>query len=93
MIYTPRSEDTNHTCTKIMFRGFEISIAMDDRCLGGNRPLTRSVLAVFKGDKDVTYRFRGVSNNATENGILDCKAEDLYKVMQAIAEIQPTPVV
>ena len=49
MIFTPRSSDTNHTCTKINFRGFEISIAMDDRCLGGDRPLTRSSLAVHKG--------------------------------------------
>ena len=46
MIFTPRSSDTGHTETKIEFRGYEISIGMDDRSRGGNAPLTRSSLMV-----------------------------------------------
>ncbi len=86
MIYTPRSGNTDHTCTKINFRGFEISIAMDDRSLGGNRPLTRTTLAVFKDENDVTAELPGITN-VTEYGIRECDAEDLYKVMQAIAAL------
>lgn len=90
MIYTPRSSDTNHTCTKINFRGFEISIAMDDRCLGGNRPLTRSSLVVYKGDQEVTSHFAGLHN--TDNGaILEVEGETLFEVMQAIAKETPAP--
>ena len=91
MIYTPRSSDTNHTCTKINFRGFEISIAMDDRCLGGDRPLTRSSLAVYKDGQEVTYKFAGRHN--TDNGaILDVESETLFEVMQAIAAAAPQEV-
>lgn len=85
MIYTPYN-GTDHTCTKINFRGFEISIAMDDRSLGGRRPLTRSTLIVYKDGKDVTAELPGITNVFPE-GIRDCEAEDLFKVMQAIASL------
>ena len=85
MIYTPFN-GTDHTCTKINFRGFEISIAMDDRSLGGGQPLTRTTLIVYKDGKDVTAELPGITNVDLE-GIRDCDAEDLYKVMQAIANM------
>ncbi|OHA87749.1 MAG: hypothetical protein A3A96_02035 [Candidatus Zambryskibacteria bacterium RIFCSPLOWO2_01_FULL_39_39] len=89
MIYTPRSSDTNHTCTKINFRGFEISIAMDDCGLRGNKPLTRSSIAVFnKNEANVTDIIARETNLKLDHGeILNCDAEDLYKVMQAIVNL------
>ncbi len=66
-----------------MFRGFEISIAMDDRCLGGDRPLTRSSLVVYKDRQEVTHKFAGL-HNATDGAILDVEGETLFEVMQAI---------
>ena len=48
--------------------------------------VTRTTLAVFKGDKDVTAELPGITN-VTEDGIRDCDAEDLYKVMQSIASL------
>lgn len=53
MIYTPGiaikeiRKGCNQTCTKIMFGGFEISIAMDDSC-GAMENLSRSDIQVYK---------------------------------------------
>jgi hypothetical protein len=65
MIYTPRSmidainrEDKNGTlinpqvCTKIEFRGYEISIAMDSSIGPGD--LRRSDIRIYKDNEDVT---------------------------------------
>ena len=84
MIYAPRSSDTNHTCTKIQFHDFEISIALDDRSIGGTYPLTRCGLAVYKDGKSVTEKFAG--SHKVENGeILEPEGMVLFEIMQAIA--------
>ena len=88
MIYAPRSSDTNHTCTKINFRGFEISIAMDDRCLSGSRCLTRSSLAVYRGVENVTHQVAG-RHNLVDGEILFCDGETLFEIMQAIVKQDP----
>lgn len=45
------------TCTKIMFHGYDISMAFDNSCGGMGRRLGRSYLKVFLGEKDVTSKF------------------------------------
>lgn len=43
-----------NVCTKIEYKGFEISIASDSSCKENERILTRTDLRVYKDDIDVT---------------------------------------
>lgn len=85
MIYADRPQSPNQVNHRIRFRGFEISIASDDRSRGGNAPLSRSSLVVFKGDQEVTYKFAG-RHNTTNGAIEEVDGEALFEVMKAIAE-------
>lgn len=85
MIYADRPESPNQVTHRISFRGFEISIASDDRSRGGNAPLSRSSIVVFRGDQEVTYKFAG-RHNTTNGAIEEVDGETLFEVMKAIAE-------
>lgn len=62
------------TCFKVMFRGYEISVAVDDSC-GAFDSMHRSNIAVFVGETDVTETFGGPWSGA----------EGLYEAMVAVA--------
>lgn len=47
---------TGHACTRIPYKGYEISIAMDDSC-GTFDHYYRSSIAVYLGEKYVTEQF------------------------------------
>ncbi len=85
-IYGVRSNDPGRANTKVEFKGYEISIAMDDGHRG--RQLTRASIAVFKGDRDVTAEL-GLEK-VTADGLIDPTGEDLFKIMQAIDQLEPT---
>jgi arabinogalactan endo-1,4-beta-galactosidase len=70
----------------IPFRGYEISIALDDSHRGQN--LTRATLAVFRNDEDVTADFSSIGN-FTLDGMIYPTGEELFKLMQAVAEKSP----
>lgn len=84
MIYADRPQSPNQVNHRVQFRGFEISIASDDRSRGGNAPLSRSSLVVFKGDQEVTYKFAG-RHNTSNGAIEEVDGEALFEVMKAIA--------
>jgi hypothetical protein len=79
-IYGVRTNDPSRNVVKIEFKGFEISIAMDDGLRG--RDLTRAMISVYKDDNDVTASL-GLEK-VTEDGLIDPTGEDLFKIMQAI---------
>ena len=58
-IYGIKWSRTNMACTKIVYKGYEISLAMDDSC--GARPhLSRTALSVFDkndGENNITKIF------------------------------------
>lgn len=63
-IWSPKIENSMHqACCKIPYKGYEISIAMDDSC-GVFDTLRRSDIRVFRDydGKDVTENFYGSSN-------------------------------
>lgn len=72
------------TCTKIEFRGYEISISMDNSCAEPNtRDLSRTEVCIFdkrlgeaSRETDVTEEFGGPWHDA----------EGLYEAMTAIAK-------
>lgn len=87
MIYTPMSvvrgmrRGDNLACTKIIYKGFEISIAMDDSC-GRMSDLTRAdirVSAITAGNKlvDVTKTLMGTE-------CIRADGEMLHSVFDAI---------
>jgi hypothetical protein len=76
MIYGIKSLNQGHANTKIRFRGYEISIAMDDSC-GKLRQLSRTEIAVFRDDKEVSSEFRHASGDA----------ENLFLLMKSIDEL------
>ena len=49
-------DESGHACTKIVLKGYEISIAMDDSC-GCLNKYGRVDVKVFKNDEDVTKQF------------------------------------
>ena len=83
-IYGFRSNDPGKANTKIEFKGYEISIAMDDGHRG--RHLTRASIAVFKGDRDVTGEL-GLEK-VTADGLIDPTGEDIFKIMRKIDELE-----
>ena len=50
------NDDSGHACTKILFKGYEISLVMDDSC-GCLNHYGRVDVRVFKNDEDVTKEF------------------------------------
>ena len=89
-IYAMRSKSVSQANTKIEHKGFEISIAFDDRHRGGH--LTRASIIVYKGDEDVTRKVGAniEERRVTEEGIIDPKGEDLVEIMRAIDALEPT---
>lgn len=53
-------------CTKIPYKGYEISISMDDSC-GAMASYSRSSIAVFRGADNVSHLFHGRENATAEN--------------------------
>lgn len=84
-IYGFRSNDPGRANTKIEFKGYEISIAMDDGHRG--RHLTRASIVVYKGGRDVTAEL-GLKK-VTADGLIDPTGDDLFKIMQAIDQLEP----
>lgn len=95
MIYTPRSpiemmllEDQQtgrvrnaQVCTKILYKGHEISIAMDSSL--GLGDLTRSDIRVFSEDsQDITAHFL-----ESDESMLYGDAETLLRVMKKIEQL------
>lgn len=79
MIYSVRPYPTvSHVNTKIMFHGYEISVASDDSC-GTMDHLKRTDIRIFKGDEDVTGQF-------ADSSTVLWSAEDLFEVMKKIVE-------
>ena len=68
-------------CTKIEFKGYEISIAMDSSLQFG-RDLVRSDIRVFKDDKEVSQFFYDEGCN-----MIYGTAEELFRVMKQIESI------
>lgn len=69
------------TCTKIEFRGYEISVAMDSSlCFG--RDLRRTDIRVFKDDKDVSDQFLD-----TDCNMIYGSGEELFRVMERIRNL------
>jgi DNA-directed RNA polymerase subunit RPC12/RpoP len=82
MIYGVKANITNnHANTKIVFHGYEISIAMDDSC-GRMNKLGRTDIRVYKDDVDVSWQF-----NDGDSYIYGT-AENLFSIMQKIALLQ-----
>lgn len=65
-------------CTKVEFRGYEISIAMDSSLQYG-RDLSRTDIRVYKDDKDVSEKFLDEGCN-----MIYGTAEELFRVMKMI---------
>lgn len=89
MIYAMRPRGNEQVCTRIEFRGFEISIAMD-AFHAGSPALMRRTLAVYYNDRDVTANFypsEGV--RMTLDGVVDCTGDDLFDIMKQIVEATP----
>jgi hypothetical protein len=84
VIYTPRlcfpKEEFPRTCTKILFMGYEISIAMDASCGPGD--LSRADIRVYLDDVDVTCKF-WVDNETMLVG----NGDVLFRVMQKIVQL------
>jgi hypothetical protein len=79
------SSTSKSVCFKILFRGFEISVACDDSC-GALSQLSRTEVRVFRegpGGEDVTDSFFGPFENTGLSG------EDLFKLMGRIAKSSP----
>ncbi len=87
MIYGFRSRNLYNANTRIEFKGYEISIAMDDGNRGGH--LTRTSIIVYKDERDVTATL-GL-DKVSDEGIIHPTGEDLLKVMQAIERLEHVP--
>lgn len=74
-------------CTKILFHGYEISIAMDDSC-GMAIDLIRSSIRVYHNNLDVTDRFV-VSNHQHNSNYIDGTGDNLYFIMNQILNNPP----
>lgn len=94
MIYTPRAAidlleyqfqnpypapGNKSTCTKVMFHGYEISIAMDSS--HGPGDLSRSDIRVYRDNRDVSEDF-----HAPDCNMIYGTAEELFRVMKAIEQ-------
>lgn len=80
-IWAPKMQ--GRVCTKIPYKGYEISIAMDDSC-GVMEVYGRSSIAVFRGPDDVTPMFytRG------DQTMLDATAETIKLIFAKIDEME-----
>jgi len=78
MIYSPKPLTQEQFCTKIIFRGFEISISMDDFC-GALQQLSRTNIRVYKG--------QGFYEDVTDYFGFNTNAEDLFDIMKRIEQI------
>jgi len=76
-LYTQKNKAAN---TKIEFKGFEISIAMDSS--HGDGDLTRTDIRVYKENDDVTIRFLD-----KDEYMLYGNAETLLRVMKQIEQM------
>ena len=101
-IYTPlvvvqanktRTDGNYSTCTKIIFEGYEISIASDQSLCKGN-DLERTDIRVYdiNNGKDVTDDFVKIYNKEHgENSLtIFTGPEDLLFIMQTIKSLQTT---
>lgn len=68
----------NHACVVIPFKGYEISIAMDDSC-GAFKNFYRTDVRVYKDEIDVTDKFLEGGKDR-----LGDDAETLLKIMKQI---------
>lgn len=89
-IFTPRvcldiaaRNKHKQVCTKIPYKGFEISIAMDDSLVGGD--LMRSDIRIFDAaDQDVTHLFFPRDYRAPGEGLVIATGETLRDALLAI---------
>ncbi|MBX4181315.1 hypothetical protein KW807_00425 [Candidatus Parcubacteria bacterium] len=82
-----RTNDPSKSVVRIDFKGFEISISMDDSHRGKG-DLWRSSIEVYKNNLQVTDSL-GL-DNVTVDGIVNPDGTDLFKIMQAIDQLEPT---
>ena len=75
----PKHMPPNQACTKIPYKGYEISIAMDDSC-GAFDTLRRSDICVFRDwdGKDVTNDFY------KDGGTCEANANNLRNIFSMI---------
>jgi hypothetical protein len=88
-IYTPRcsidmllsltGEKNKSTCTKIPYRGFEISICMDSS--HGNGDLFRSDIRIYNATDD------DVSTNLLGSDMIQGTGENLFAIFKAIDQL------
>lgn len=79
--YHNRQIISQKTCTKIMFRGYEISVAMEGNYYPECRATThlaRTEIRVFVGNDDLTARFLRPGEHCLQDSI------DLLRVMKQI---------
>ena len=81
MLYALATQDNKQTCTKIPYKGFEISIAMDSSHSSGN--LCRSDIRVFNGSADMSSMFYPQA----DSNIILAHAENLKMIFAKIDEI------
>lgn len=79
-IWAPKLQ--GHACTKIPYKGYEISIAMDDSC-GAYDHYSRSNIAVFKGADCVSHLF--FADAAAQ---CEATAENLITIFARIDELE-----
>lgn len=79
-IWSPKGMPEHQACVKIPYKGYEISIAMDDSC-GGMDTLRRSNIRVYRewDDADVTDQFWPVCN-----GVCTANADNLKDIFSQI---------
>lgn len=91
MIYGKRSNDPGRANTKIEYKGYEISIAMDDGHRG--RDLTRTSIVVYKDGHDVMDSLGLPSkthSKITADGIIDPNGDDLFNILAMINFLEET---
>ena len=81
MLYGMPLEDNKQTCTKIPYKGFEISIAMDSSHSNGD--LCRSDIRVFSGSADMSSMFYPQADCS----VIIAHAENLKMIFAKIDEI------
>lgn len=74
---------TGYACTKIPYKGYEISISMDDSC-GALPVYARSNIAVWHGGRNVTHNLFGEETY----GILPADAENLKMIFEKIDHLE-----
>jgi hypothetical protein len=80
MIWAFKFNHHGQANTKIEFKGYQISIAMDDSC-GTMEHYSRTDIRIYHGDSDVTENFNDVLQDSCLRS-----SDDLFNVMLAIHE-------